>query len=175
MSHAERLAAIDGYTAPRWFKTVTKETFDANNYFAMQYSRDSARALRLWKESAAVPLPVMVRYLIEYMAMDLSEEFARVRVPTKVLVPSFDSTILADKRQAYVKTLFIDSWDSVHVRNPGIAIQHVPDSRIFITDDQPAFVQQAIDDVATNRITRPRASRFFAGATPATPSYRSRQ
>jgi hypothetical protein len=44
-------------------QTVTKETFDIDSYAPLLYSRDSVRAMELWKTSAAVPLPVMIRYL----------------------------------------------------------------------------------------------------------------
>ena len=148
VSRRERVAAVDAYTAPHWFKTVTKQTFDVNNYAPAQYARDSARAMALWTEVAAVPLPVMIRYLCEYMAMDLTDDFPRLAVPTRVLVPSFAPEIFADPKQKYVKPLFVDAWDNVRGRNSLIIIRTVPDSRIFITDDQPAAVVAAIAEVA---------------------------
>jgi pimeloyl-ACP methyl ester carboxylesterase len=165
MARAERVAAMDGFMAPRFFKTVRKQTFDLNNYAAMQYARDPARAAELFSESSAVPLPVMIRYLVEYMAMDLNDEFPRLSVPTHVLMPSFDSTILADPKQAYAKTFFRDAWDSVRVRNPRITLQVVSDSRIFITEDQPQAVVEAIDHVAM-------LSRREKGQRPVTPTRR---
>ena len=70
MPRDERISGVDLYLAQRWFKTVTKQTFDTNNYRAPQYARDSMRAVELWKKSSAVPLPVMIRYLCEYSAME---------------------------------------------------------------------------------------------------------
>lgn len=143
----ERARGVDVYLAPRWFKTVTKQTFDAYNYASAQYSGDSARALALWRESADVPLPVMVRYLCEYMASDFSDEIDKLTLPTRVLIPSFTPAILDDPKQAYVKPFFIDSWNALQ-RNPRLTLRVVAGSRVFITDDHPEAVRDAITEVA---------------------------
>jgi len=145
----ERVAGVDNFMAPRWYKTVTQRTWLANNYAAPQYARDSARADELWRQSSNVPLPVMIRYLCEYYAMDLSADFARLAVETRVLVPSFTPEVFADKKQSYVKALFLDSWDTVRKNmSARMTIRSVADSRIFITDDQPVIVREAIDELA---------------------------
>ena len=147
----ERTRGVDGYTAPRWFKTVTKQTFDVNNYAPAQYSRDTARANSLWSRSSSVPLPVMIRYLCEYMASDLSEEFAQISVPVRVLVPSFSPEIFSDPKQSYVKPLLVDSWDQVKGKNPLLTIRSIPGSRIFITDDKPEAVHDSIAELVAAR------------------------
>ena len=149
MPRDERVAGMDSYMGPRWFRTVTKKTWNANNYAAAQYTRDSARAAELWKKAADVPLPVLIRYLSEYMAMDLSDEFPRLAVETRVLVPGFAPEILADPKQSYVKPMFLDAWDAVgRMHNPRIVIRAVSGAHIFITDDRPDVVRDAIDEVA---------------------------
>jgi pimeloyl-ACP methyl ester carboxylesterase len=151
MPRDERVSGMDTYMAPRWYKTVTKRTWNANNYAAPQYARDSARAAALWQTSSDVPIPVMVRYLCEYMAMDLRDELAQLAVETRVLVPEFAPEILADPKQSYVKPLLIDSWETIRDTNQRIQIRRVPDSRIFVTDDRPAVVRDAIDELARLR------------------------
>jgi pimeloyl-ACP methyl ester carboxylesterase len=151
MPRDERVSGMDNYMGPRWFKTVTERTWDANNYAAAQYARDSARAAELWKRSSDVPLPVMIRYLCEYMAMDLSEELPRLAVETRVLVPGFSPQILTDPKQSYAKQLFVDAWQTVARMNPRIVVRPVSDAHIFITDDQPEVVRDAIDEVARSR------------------------
>jgi pimeloyl-ACP methyl ester carboxylesterase len=148
MPRDERVSGVDNFMAPRWFKTVTRKTWNSNNYAQPQYARDTTRAAELWKKSADVPLPVMIRYLCEYYAMDLRDEFSRLAVETRVLVPSFAPEILTDPKQSWVKQLFIDSWESVRSINPRIGIRAVSDSRIFVTDDRPEVVRDAIDEVA---------------------------
>jgi pimeloyl-ACP methyl ester carboxylesterase len=151
MPRDERVSGVDTFMAPRWFKTVTKRTWLANNYAQPQYARDSARAAELWRASADVPLPVMIRYLCEYYAMDLRDDFPRLAVETRVLVPDFSPEILADPKQSYVKQLFWDSWENVRGGNPRIQIRRVAHSRIFVTDDRPDAVRDAIDEVARLR------------------------
>ncbi len=65
-----RVAAIDQYMAPKWFKTVTRETWDDNNFLPGDYARDPVRGLRLWRAAATPPLHVWVRYLCEFNAQD---------------------------------------------------------------------------------------------------------
>jgi pimeloyl-ACP methyl ester carboxylesterase len=151
MSKEERITGVDRFLAERWFRTVTKATFDTNNYRAPQYARDPIRAIELWRKSSAVPLPVMIRYLCEYSAMDLTDEFARVPVPTRVLIPGFTPEILSDPKQKYAKQLFVDSWEKVRAKNPLIVLQVVPDSRVFVTDDRPDAVIDAITQIAVVR------------------------
>jgi pimeloyl-ACP methyl ester carboxylesterase len=151
MPREERVSGMDTFMGPRWFKTVTKKTWIANNYAQPQYARDSVRAAELWRKSSDVPLPVMIRYLCEYYAMDLRDEFPQLGVETRVLVPEFSPEILADPRQSYVKQLFWDSWENVRGTTPRVRIRRVPDSRIFVTDDRPDVVREAIDEVARFR------------------------
>jgi pimeloyl-ACP methyl ester carboxylesterase len=151
MPRDERVSGVDNFMAPRWFKTVTKKTWLANNYAQPQYARDSTRAAELWRRSSDVPLPVMIRYLCEYYAMDLRDEFPRLAVETRVLVPEFSPEILADPRQSYVKQLFWDSWENVRGANPRMQVRRVAQSRIFVTEDRPDVVRDAIDELARAR------------------------
>jgi hypothetical protein len=77
-------------------------------------------------------------------------------MPPAALVPGLSPEILSDRKQAYAKSFFIDSWETVSAANPSIVIRRVPDSGVFITDDQPKTVQEAIDEVAALR-SLPRA------------------
>jgi pimeloyl-ACP methyl ester carboxylesterase len=151
MGREERVTGIDQYLAPRWFRTVTKKTFDANNYTAVEYASDTAQASALWQASSEVPLPTMIRYLCEYMAADLGDDFPRISAPTRVLVPAFTAEILADPKQAWVKPFFQDSWQRVVASNSRIVVRQVPNSRVFVTHDQPRAVTDAIAEVAVNR------------------------
>ncbi len=78
------------------------------------------------------------------MASDLTNDFARVAVPTRILIPGFTPEILADPRQRYVRELFIDAWEHVRGLNPLLSIRHVPDSRVFVTDHRSDAVLEAI-------------------------------
>jgi pimeloyl-ACP methyl ester carboxylesterase len=151
MSREDRIVGADTYMAPRWFKTVTKQTFDASNFTPEQYASESERASQRWKEAARVPIPVMIRYLMEFGTMDLTDEWARVLVPMQVLAPTFTPAMLADSAQAWLKSSYVEGWDSFARANHRIRITQVPGSRIFVTDDNPAAVRKALVDVAALR------------------------
>jgi pimeloyl-ACP methyl ester carboxylesterase len=145
---AERIRGVDLYLAPRWFKTVTKQTWDANNYAAVQYSRDAATAKALWRQSAAVPVPVMVRYLCEYLATDIEQEYASLRVPVTALLPDFTQEILRDPQQSYARSFFVDAWSAAPRLTDRITTRVVSGAHIFVMLDKPSAVRDAIDGIA---------------------------
>jgi pimeloyl-ACP methyl ester carboxylesterase len=155
-TYDERVRGIDGYLAPRFFKMVPKLAWDQNNFSEVLYARDSAHAAELWRLSASVPVPVMVRYLCEFYASDMSREYAQIRVPTIALIPGFSAELLADTRQRNVKPLFMDSWASAAGANPLLSVRMVPGSRIFITDDQPDAVRAAIQELSRQKMATKR-------------------
>ncbi|MBI3789710.1 MAG: alpha/beta hydrolase [Gemmatimonadetes bacterium] len=144
----ERVRGVDAYLAPRWFRTVTRATWNARNYAAAQYSRDAATAAALWRRSADVPLPVMVRYLCEYLASDLRTEYSRLTRPVTALLPDFNATVLADSTQSYATPFFLDAWNGATEANPRIRLSVARGSHLFVTIDQPDIVRDAIDRMA---------------------------
>lgn len=78
----ERSKVMETIWAPRWFKTVTKRTWDSNMWTPEDYCMDTARGKKLFRTSADVPLQVMIRYLIEWMAYDVSATYKALSVPT---------------------------------------------------------------------------------------------
>src|SRR5262249_43987554 len=67
----QKVRAVDLFIAPRWFKTVTRETWVKNNFKATDYSTDSTRGRPFADRANAPPLPVLIRYLCEFHASDL--------------------------------------------------------------------------------------------------------
>ncbi len=53
------------------------------------YAKDTVTGKYLFNASAKVPIAVMVRYLIEWMAYDVNDKFKEIRVPVLVLIPDF--------------------------------------------------------------------------------------
>src|SRR5262245_4413666 len=70
----ERIRVVDESWAGKWFKYVTPETWESNNYPAAMFSNDADRAERVRRQAEAAPLPVKIRYLIEFMASDHTSE-----------------------------------------------------------------------------------------------------
>jgi pimeloyl-ACP methyl ester carboxylesterase len=127
----------DKYTAPQWFKHIRKQYFDDNNYSPSIYSLDSARGTGLWKQVAAVPLPVMVHYLCEFFASDIKTEFHKIKCPVLVLRALFNDAILKNAINNYVRYQFIDAWNDVSEKNSLIQVKDIPGAGIFVWKDKP--------------------------------------
>jgi len=86
--------------------------------------------------------------LCEFYASDMTRDYAGLRVPAIALVPGFSPGLLADTKQKNLKPIFIDSWASAVGAGPLLLVRRIPGSMIFMTDDQPAAVLAAIEDIA---------------------------
>lgn len=135
-----RVASIDKFMAPRWFKTVTRETWDDNNFLPSDYAADPVRGLRLWRQAARPPLHVWVRYLNEFNAQDICPELERLTVPTLLLEPGFEANA-HDPGNHYMELYCSYSWERC---GRGIVTKKIPDARICLWYDQPKQVSDAI-------------------------------
>jgi pimeloyl-ACP methyl ester carboxylesterase len=139
----QRLAIVDDSWAQQWFKYVTPETWESNNYPAEMFANDAARAERVRKEIEEVALPVKIRYLVEFMASDHRPTFGAISVPVLVLKPGFSDALLANPALGWFRTSFHDGWNG-YPRNPRVELRTIPDARALLLDDQPALADQAI-------------------------------
>lgn len=136
----------DKYTAPTWFKHMEKKYYDDNNFLPEIYALNSKTAASLWKQSAEVDLPVAIRYTCEYFASDVREDFDKINCPVLVLRALFDSTVLSDPINNYLKPQFINSWDDASKRNPLITVKDIKDASCFTWKDKPKETYSAIND-----------------------------
>ncbi|HYE84987.1 MAG TPA: alpha/beta hydrolase [Vicinamibacterales bacterium] len=139
----ERIAIVDDAWVNKWFKYVTPETWESNNYPAAMLANDPDRAERARTELEAAPLEVKIRYLAEFMASDQSKELLATRVPMLVLKPGFDDKTLAEPANAFFKVFFLDSWNAF-ASNPKIELLTIPNARALLLDDQPKAADDAI-------------------------------
>ena len=139
----ERILYTNEGWAKKWFKYVTPETWDSNNYPVNMYSNDEVRAERARQQSEANLLQVKIRYLTEYMAADQTEALMNIKVPVLVLRPGFNDKILNDPANIFFKTYFLDSWEQFS-KNTNIQILTIPDARALMLDDQPQATDEAI-------------------------------
>jgi pimeloyl-ACP methyl ester carboxylesterase len=138
-----RVAAVDNYLAPRWFKTVTRETWDDNNFLPQDYAVDPVRGLRLWREAASPDLHVWIRYLCEFNAQDLTTEMHKVSVPTLLLKPGLEG--LGQGSLNYMKDTYCHtSWGRSLEANPMITATTIARSRACLWFDQPKVVTESI-------------------------------
>jgi pimeloyl-ACP methyl ester carboxylesterase len=140
---AERVAVVDESWAQRWFKYVTPETWESNNYPAEMFANDPNRGERARKQVEAAPLPVKVRYLAEYMASDHRAGYGTLVVPLLALKPGFNDTLLADPAYGWIKSSFQDGWNGFP-KSPRIEVITIPDARALMLDDQPTLTDHAI-------------------------------
>ncbi len=148
---------VQAFWAPKWFKTVTKKTWDDNMWTPTDYCQDSVTGKHLYKTSADVPLQVMIRYLIEWMADDPSKRYKDITVPTLILIPDFsgisltpDSSITAptvNNSKQYLKYFHQYPWKyAKESRNELLQVHTVPNTRLFMWYDNPTAAYSLIKD-----------------------------
>jgi len=139
----KRVASIDTYLAPKWFKTVTRETWDDNNFLPGDYAVNPVIGLRRWREAAAPRLHVWVRYLCEFNAQDISLEMDKVTVPTLILKPGLEG-LYFDPGMNYMDAYCHKSWEGPAGSNPKITLKTIANSRACLWLDQPREVNSAV-------------------------------
>lgn len=135
-SPENRAKWVDQGMAPRWFKTVTRDTWDDNNYYPHDYSSNPIRGLQLWRTAANATLATHVRYLCESLAQDSTIGLEKLKVPTLVIQPGFDDQLYVDSGRDYMRAFCHDSWKDVEELSSHIQVVRIDDSRVFIMDDQ---------------------------------------
>jgi pimeloyl-ACP methyl ester carboxylesterase len=152
----QRARLVEVYWAPRWFKTVTKKTWDQNMWTPDDYCKDNAIGLQLFRLSSEVPLPVMVRYLIEWMTFDITDKYKAITVPVLILIPDFkgvlsgngepNAKVMSLSRQ-YLQYFHQASWRQAReCGNAMLKFQTIPDTRLFMWYDNADAVYKAIED-----------------------------
>ena len=144
------IAYVDKVTAPQWFKTMSKESFDDGNYLPEIYSLNKDTANKFWSMSASVPLSVMVRYLCEFFASDVTQELNKIQCPVLILRATFNDSILNKPVNNYIQPQFINSWNKTAEKNSLIKIQDIPNAATFIWKDNPAKTYSGIKMFVSN-------------------------
>jgi len=140
---AERVAGVDDSWLPQWFKYVTPETWEANNYPSEMFASDPQRGEGVRRQVESAPLPVKIRYLVENMASDHRVHFERLGVPVLALIPGFSEALLTNPQFGWFKTMFHDGWEPLR-HSPRLELTTVPEGRALMLDDQPGLVDTAI-------------------------------
>jgi pimeloyl-ACP methyl ester carboxylesterase len=145
-SVAQRVAMVDQYLAPQWFRTVTRVTWDDNNFMPRDYAIHPLRGQQLWMEAARPTLPVWIRYLCESWAQDSTARLAELQVPVLILKPGFDDLYLQGPQMGdYMQAFTHRAWDGVEAISERIQVETIADARVFIMDDQPDRLNEAVE------------------------------
>lgn len=153
----ERVEVVDEGWAQKWFKYVTPETWESNNYQPEMFANDPKRAEEVRQQIESAPLQVKIRYLAEFMASDHTDEFANLTVPLLALRPGFNESFLANPANAYYKAGFLDAWDAF-ARNSRIELRTIPGARALIFEDQPELANQAISEFVHKTVAQDKIS-----------------
>lgn len=140
----QRVARVDRGLAPKWFKTVTRETWDDNNFLPGDYAANPVLGLRHWREAARPPLHVWVRYLCEFFAQDITRELDGLEVPTLLLRPGLEGAWVepgANYLEAYTRR----SWENVAEDHAMIRVRTIPETRVILWADRPDRVAGAVE------------------------------
>jgi pimeloyl-ACP methyl ester carboxylesterase len=144
MTLAQKVQSVDRFSAPRWFRTVTRETWVRNNFVAGDYSVDSTLGRRFAERANQPPLPVLVRYLCEYHASDLWPDLARLAPPLLVIQPAFTESVRRDTTRSYLQSFFTEPWRGRLDGRPRTEHAAIEGAGILVMEDQPAIVDRRI-------------------------------
>lgn len=143
-SAEQRIKFADGM-GEKWFKTVTRQTWDDNNYMSYDYAINPRRGLFLWREAATPPLQVWIRYLLEFYASDSPALLRGLGVPTLVVKPGFDDpAFYVDEGRDYMRDLCLKAWDGIPLSD-SIETATIAGSRLFVMYDRPDELDAAIN------------------------------
>ncbi|HKQ61194.1 MAG TPA: alpha/beta hydrolase [Candidatus Polarisedimenticolaceae bacterium] len=145
----QRAIFIDHSMAPNWFKTVTRATWDDNNFLPRDYAIHPLRGLQLWQEAWRPTLPTWIRYLCEVWAADSRQHLDRLEIPLLIVEPQLDPLFFEGPQKGdYMQAFLHQGWEGVEQQSPQIRVQTIADSRVFVMDDQPAKLNEAIAQFA---------------------------
>lgn len=129
----------------RWFKTVTRLTWDDNNFMSYDYAVNPRRGLALWRQAQLPSLSTWIRYLLEWYTMDLTEDLRRIQVPVLVMQPGFDDPdFYVEPERPYMRNLTLDSWTTFDSAGTRLQVVRIPNARLFIMHDQPERFRASI-------------------------------
>jgi pimeloyl-ACP methyl ester carboxylesterase len=142
----QKVQAVDRFSAPRWFKTVTRDTWVKGNFVATDYSTDRVLGKRFADRANQPPLPVLIRYLCEFHASDLWPDLERVQRPLLVIQPSFTASLRADTTRSYLQSYFAEPWRGRLDARPRTESVFLDNAAILVMEDQAAKVDRKVAD-----------------------------
>ena len=149
-----RIYYTEKVVANSWFKEMDKKGWDNGNFTPDTFSKDSVIAAQYWKQMSEIPIPVMVRYLLEYYCTDLSLEYHKVKIPILVVLPSFTREALVKPENLFLPIFFHHSWWGANPSNSNFHLMTVMDSHAFILDDQPEKLIDIINTFVAGELNR---------------------
>lgn len=152
---SERARYVEGM-AQRWFRTVTRRTWDDNNYMSYDYAINPRRGLFLWREAQSPTLATWVRYLLEWYANDATIDLQQVKAPVLVLQPGFDDAgYYTEPGGNYMRNLTQDSWLGFQPSPGRVEVERIGSARLFLMHDQPGELDRRLRSFLARHSSRP--------------------
>ena len=142
----QKIAGVDKFSEPRWFKTVTPKTWVKGNFKAADYSVDSTLGARFANRANEPPLPVLIRYLCEFHASDVWPDLERLEHPLLLIQPSFTAALRADSTRNYLQGYFEEPWKGRLDSRLRTEILFVDRAGILVMEDQAAVIDRRVAD-----------------------------
>ena len=150
--------ARDGYvhrTSAAFFRSVTPEVWRAGAFPAAALSWRPEIAQRLNAEQLSSPLPVQIRYYLEYMSADVSREYAALTIPVLLIPVRVPFERASDQmRRTLLERTGSDSaarrlYETIVRGYPatqpsGTTTIDIPETGIFVMLDRPTEFDRAL-------------------------------
>jgi len=149
LSEDQRIKFVDSL-AHNWFASVSKETWINGMFPPQLYSKDSSLADEIWAIPNRIEISVLVQYLCEFFATDITPRLSDLSIPVMVLAPGFSSNLNSLPRANVFKAWFAYSWLGLEKSNRNINIKIIENSNTFILGDAPNIADQYIWDFVNN-------------------------
>ena len=158
-----------------FYRTMTRDDWLSGAYEPLVLTMDEDRGNALYQQQIATPFPTQIRYYLEFMTTNLSNRLSEMKVPLLVVHPLADPDVAREAlRQQFVAQLgnkddaerrlqlVIDQyfggqeafeervsknelWEALRPKMDNLAVEYIPDTRIFIMDDQPEKLDELIE------------------------------
>ncbi len=146
----ERTLYVEEVMAKKWFKSIDKKKWDEGNFTPNVFTKDTLQARKYWDQLSQVPMPVAIRYLLEFYCTDLSLEYSKLKIPVLIIIPTFS---VQDKNYAYTSSFFHDSWIGAKTQSKFLHLIAISDTQAFITNDQPDKLKDIIELFISNKLS----------------------
>lgn len=139
--HAAQAYKNSDYYGETLWRTISRETWNENNFTPSLYSKHAEIGMRLWKMAESVPLAIAIQYLGEFAAADMISVFDNYGTPTLILTPDFREGAVDDRIAAFYGA----NWDEwLEEAEAPIIVRDIDDAHVFLWLDQPVATMREI-------------------------------
>lgn len=165
MTPEQRAHAVDAEISQRAKQASDAEWMNEQARWIAASVPDPVRAKAMIASAAGVPKAVSSRYMLEYLASDLSGEIGKIGVPTLVIAP----LPLSDPHPESLRIM----WRQQFAPVVNGTVVFFEDSGELITEDSPAALDRAIEQfLSGGHVDGKKAGEAGAPAEPAEPAPR---